>query len=598
MKKYLFGTATILFTVGLLIPLSAFAAPEISGLSPTDDTIGGLSYGEFSVSFAVPVLAGTGNITLHKASDDSVIETVDIGDVEVGSDEGEGYMYWESSADLEYATEYYINLDTGIVTDEGLDPFSGILDTTTWNFTTRPPLGVPVDTFERISVGSLGEEGNDESALSIGSPQPPFLMSTDGMLISFYSKADNFTEEVITADSAVFLRDRNDGTTHLIPGTETGAGRIGGISEDGASVFYDRNATFPTSIFKYDTGTEITTKITSGADGGSDVKGISRNGQYVGLYSNATNLVLGDVNGAGDMFIYDVVGEEFSKIGDNIVPYANIEISPDGQKILFASIASDLVGGDTNGAYDVFLYDRGLDSFERVSVGNDEEEGNAHSGVGGNEGQVMSDDGRYIVFNSNATNLTSDGVGGSNALFLRDTLEGTTVLISDSAVNPSISSDGRYIVYIRFGTEGHYDEGGVYRYDREEDTTLFVTEGADAGGDSVAANFTMPAVSSDGSLIVFDSNAINLVDNDTNGNQIFDVFLWDESVQVEEEPEEEPTVEEDEPVHSSSSHRRSAPTTPDVTVPSAQDSEDEIMSLQVKLIELLKQLLAELMATR
>lgn len=101
-------------------------------------------------------------------------------------------------------------------------------------------------------------------------------------------------------------------------------------------------------------------------------------------------------------------------------------ISDDGRYALVSSGASNLVPGDTNQATDLFLYDHTLASLERVSVADDETQANAAT-----EGRAgLSADGRYVVFTSRATNLVTADTHGVAQVFLRDRVAQTTSLIS------------------------------------------------------------------------------------------------------------------------------------------------------------------------
>lgn len=109
------------------------------------------------------------------------------------------------------------------------------------------------------------------------------------------------------------------------------------------------------------------------------------------------------------------------------------ELSADGRYVVFESWASNLVPGDTNESVDVFVYDRKLGITERVSVNSDGEQGNGNSG---DFGTNISADGRYVAFHSFATNLVPGDTNGWTDVFVRDRLTGTTERVS-------VDSDGR-----------------------------------------------------------------------------------------------------------------------------------------------------------
>ncbi|MDQ5927579.1 MAG: hypothetical protein QG633_17 [Patescibacteria group bacterium] len=596
MKKYLFGAAIILFTAGFLIPLSVFAAPVITELYPEDNATAVSVYtltvqdNGFYAAFDQNITRGTGDITVKKSSDDVTVATFDVADDTVVAIDGNYIWIEESDLVLDYDTEYYIQIDAGTFIGEDLEEFAGILDETTLSFTTREALPPLAFSFERISVSGDEEEADGES---FGRP----WVSGDGRYVAFNSVATNLSEDPISS-TGIFLRDRETGETLLL----------------------DANGEEPTG---------------------------SADGAVVVFPSNTDDLVLGDENSSPDIFIYDVIEESIERIlapGDVEFNFGaqDVGISSNGRFVVFESDSTNLVGDDTNGTRDVFLYDRNLETFERINVTSDEEEVETFN-TSNNTPPSVSDDGRYVVFYwSTASGLTGDVLGGELALYVRDVQGGTTTVLEDNSSNGSISADGRYILFtstetdltedevsgegaiflrdtqedttvliadnnlnlfpsisldntfIAYGACDSVEECSLYRYDVEEQTHINITEGADGPGD-VTSLFSYGAmISSDGSVIGFLSNAANLVDNDTNGFR--DIFLWDELAQDSEEEapaEEEPVVEEEDSGRNSS-HRRSTPTTLDVSVPSTQDSEDEIMSLQIKLIELLTQLIAEL----
>src|SRR5690606_39515866 len=132
------------------------------------------------------------------------------------------------------------------------------------------------------------------------------------------------------------------------------------------------------------------------------------------FYSIATNLVPGDTNGASDIFVHDRqtgVTERVSVASDGAQADGNslmASISADGRFVGFQSVASNLVPGDTNGNNDVFVHDRQTGVTQRVSVASDGAQGNAISTTAS-----ISADGRYVAFQSSATNLVPGDTNGA-----------------------------------------------------------------------------------------------------------------------------------------------------------------------------------------
>jgi archaellum component FlaF (FlaF/FlaG flagellin family) len=127
-------------------------------------------------------------------------------------------------------------------------------------------------------------------------------------------------------------------------------------------------------------------------------------------------------------------------------------ISADGRYVAFSSEASNLVPGDTNGRVDIFVHDRLMGQTTRVSVASDGTEGNSDSGGG-----TISADGRYVAFESAASNLVPGDTNEVADIFLHDRLTGQTTRVSvasdgtqgnDHSWWPSISADGRYVAFV------------------------------------------------------------------------------------------------------------------------------------------------------
>jgi Tol biopolymer transport system component len=207
-------------------------------------------------------------------------------------------------------------------------------------------------------------------------------------------------------------------------------------------------------------------------------------------------------------------------------------LSGDGRLVVFLSEASNLVAGDTNGLLDVFVYDRDTGLVELVSIGHDGSPANGEPSR-----PSISPDGRYVAFNSTASNLVPDDTNAHQDVFLFDRKVGLTErisLTSDEAQidqdaftkRPAISVDGRFVVFYSnaqaLSPDAAADTYNIYLRDRQEAETLLLTRGYDAApanGDSV-----YPTISADGNWVAYYSFASNLVVSDT--NHASDVFLY------------------------------------------------------------------------
>ena len=128
-------------------------------------------------------------------------------------------------------------------------------------------------------------------------------------------------------------------------------------------------------------------------------------------------------------------------------------ISADGRWVAFSSFASNLVAGDTNGDYDVFVRDRQLGTTERVNVSTGGAEANSATI---NAFLGVSADGRFVTFTSPATNLVTGDTNGNWDIFVRDRQLGTTDRVSHTSggqqafgesSHSSISDDGRWVAF-------------------------------------------------------------------------------------------------------------------------------------------------------
>jgi Tol biopolymer transport system component len=346
---------------------------------------------------------------------------------------------------------------------------------------------------ERISVSTAGTQATAASL----SP----VVSADGRFVAFASDAPNLVPGD-TNSRDVFVHDRLSATTELVS-----------VAGDGSQA--NRAALFPA---------------------------ISGDGRYVVFQSDAANLVSHDTNDATDIFIRDrltgvttrasVASDGAQASGDSMTP----SISADGSYVTFTSLASDLVQQDTNEDRDVFVHDRNAGITELVSVASDGTQGDFASGGLGAGPARISADGRYVVFGSFASNLVPDDAAHFDDVFVHDRLLNTTECASLSSAGavgnghsmyPSISDDGRYVVFHSEAdnlTPGDTNDAtDVFLRDPETNTTVRLS-GARGGAQADGASH-FPVISGDGRLVAFQSSATNLVPADDNGAA--DIFLYD-----------------------------------------------------------------------
>ncbi|HUC90125.1 MAG TPA: hypothetical protein VMR45_04960 [Patescibacteria group bacterium] len=302
-------------------------------------------------------------------------------------------------------------------------------------------------------------------------------------------------------------------------------------------------------IYVRDTKNQTTTLVSVTADGtqaagGSKLASISANGRYVVFYAYPDTLVPNDTNGVGDTFVRDLVHHTTTRVnvasnGDQANGSSGIEnpaqISADGRYVAFDSFATNLVPNDTNGRQDVFLHDRNTGRTTRVSVGANGVEANANGS--GSMAPALSEDGRYVAFASDSTNLVANDTNNSTDIFVRDRQHGTTTRVSvasdgtqgnDASIRPTISDNGRYVAFEGWGSSLVANDTNnapdIFVRDRQHDTLTRVSVAQDGTQSNDQSRYA--SISGDGRFVAFQSMATNidsLGSGDTNGN--FDIFV-------------------------------------------------------------------------
>jgi Tol biopolymer transport system component len=354
---------------------------------------------------------------------------------------------------------------------------------------TIAPLHAATGDTTRVSVSSSGAQANgDTLALSV---------SSDGMRVAFSSTASNLVSGDDNARADVFVHDRETADTELAS-----------VSQGGGP-----------------------------GNGESDSPSISPDGRYVAFASAATDLVPGDTNARSDIYVYDRVTGDMERVsvksngeevnGDSSSP----SVSTDGWEIAFSSIASDLVSSDTNARRDIFVRERRNPTTRRVSVSTSGVQGDRDSHT-----PAISSNGRYVAFASSATNLVLGDTNGRSDIFVHDRQTRATARVSvtsrggqgnGDSTAPSISTDGRYVAFL--STSSNLVSGDtnaridVFVHDRQTGETRRVsvsTAGVQGDGDATAAS-----ISPDGRYVAFASSATTLVASDDNGYG--DIYVHD-----------------------------------------------------------------------
>lgn len=285
----------------------------------------------------------------------------------------------------------------------------------------------------------------------------------------------------------------------------------------------------------------IDTTGLAAANGDASDPDISSSGRYIVFTSSATNLDSKDTSTISDIYWRDLEAGITKLVSVNAAGAAggnaaslDASVSDDGRFVVFSSTATDLIAGDNNGVSDVFMRDMALDTTRVVSI-NLLGTGPAN---GASQQSSISDNGLFVAFSSDATNITANDTSPVRDVFLRDLEGGTTTLISQSTLGlggdaasqlPSVSASGQYVAFVSLATNLQAGSGAagndVYLRDTFAVTTTLMSSTNGLTGGSVDLAAGSPRVSDDGQLVTFVSSASNLVPNDTNG--VNDVFRAD-----------------------------------------------------------------------
>lgn len=405
---------------------------------------------------------------------------------------------------------------------------------------------------ERVSVDSAGSQA------AAASFRP--AISADGRFVAFESAASNLVPGDTNNATDIFVFDRQTRTTERVSVPDPRVGQAEAndsseepaISADGRFVAYESQASnlvlgdnFIPDVYVYDRLTGTTQRMSEDANGvgGNAPSGdavdfailrgpsISADGRFVAFSSAASNLVPRTIFVRVEVFVKDretgaIERVSVTNAGDLVQGSDSRDpsISADGRFVSFVSTADLTLDGGGGG---LFVFDRQTDTVERIPVGTDF--------------APLSADGRFLAFSSNASDLVPDDTNGVPDVFVFDRQTTTTERVSVDASGgqatggtasgaPSISSDGRYVAFVSDATNlvpvDTNNAADVFVHDRQTGAIERVSVD-NAGGQAAGAGDSpfdyATALSADAQVAAFDSDAVNLVSNDTNAAH--DVFV-------------------------------------------------------------------------
>jgi Tol biopolymer transport system component len=412
----------------------------------------------------------------------------------------------------------------------------------------------------RVSVSSDGTQA-DRDAYADG-------ISANGRYVVLDSIARNLVPGDTNDEMDVFVRDRSSGTTTRASVSTGGAqgnswSGAAAMSASGRYIVFESNASnlvegdtnHAEDVFLHDQAGGITTRVSLGsagqqANGGSGNAAISADGRYVAFQSAASNLVRGDTNRMQDVFVRDLRTGRITRVSltsrglqarCNAGACESTEpaLSAHGRYVAFQSSATNLVPHDTNRLGDVFVRDRRTGRTTRVSVDSHGRQGGGDRTMNGSNAPVISANGRFVAFHSADSNLVHGDTNGVFDIFVRDRRAGRTTRVSVSTAGKqanqeslgaaSISADGRYVAFTSLASNlvagDANDITDVFVHDLATGETLLASMGREGNQGDDASGTDGVAFSANDHQLVFSSWAANLVEGDTNG--VADAFVRD-----------------------------------------------------------------------
>jgi Ca2+-binding RTX toxin-like protein len=431
------------------------------------------------------LLGNSANNTLNAGDGDDVVQGFAGNDNIIGG-AGNDTLYGGSGDDT-------LNGGTGIdilTGGEGNDVY--IIDNAADSINENTTAGTP-----SVSIISTSTEG-----LIAGSNSYSGSLSPNGNKVVFSSWAGNYAANDTNGRPDIFVKDLTTGVVTLVSNNSSGSQGTNGISGTSYGIF------------------------------SKDSQSILFQTDNLNLVGNTGNIPVGQIyiknlnTGALSLVSADAAGNA----GNN--DSTGMSISSDNRFVLFDSIATNLVPGG-NGSNQLYLKDLVNGSIQRVSTSASSVLGNIDSNYAS-----FSSDGRNIVFVSGANNLVANDNNNSFDIFVKNLQTGVVTLVStDSAgmlannhsSHASFSADGRYVSFETQATNliSGLDTTPFYTNLFRKDLITGEVKAIDTSSAGVSGNLQgeYPSLSSDGRYAVFTSLANNLVANDTNND--FDVFVKD-----------------------------------------------------------------------
>ena len=293
---------------------------------------------------------------------------------------------------------------------------------------------------------------------------------------------------------------------------------------------------------------DFVSRATDGAGGTSlsVLAAISGDGRYVAFMSDANNLSTEDDDSISNVFVRDVQTNTTTLVsratgvagagGD--AQSVSPSISSDGRYVVFGSDANNLSTEDNDAIRNIFVRDLQANTTTLVS------RASGVAGAVGDQGSfelAISGDGRHVVFESFATNLSTANNDAVRNIYVRDLQANTTTFVSRAdgpagagggadSFNPVISFDGSRVAFAsnadNFSTENDDGWSNIYVRDLSATTTTFVSRATGVAGAGSTASNGDPTISGDGRYVAFNTQVNNNL-SDQDNDAVINVYLRD-----------------------------------------------------------------------
>lgn len=320
----------------------------------------------------------------------------------------------------------------------------------------------------RVSTSSSGEQGNHYSGNAIISPDGAPPDQNQPSIHALFGLGWYAQTPIISGDGSnirfqvngqMLVYHLTDGTTANLPSSEYGFNAQ--RSADGRFIAYQHTIGPQWALSIYDNSTGITETLPIND---SAYPSLSADGRYLAFESGSSSLVADDTNNLYDVFVYDRLTGLYERVSVNSNGGQALGgdswdtwISPDGRYVGFESAASNLVPGDTNGTWDILIYDRVTHEMDRIPV--EADVSLLEWGLNFALSNAISPDGRFVTFSSSRADLVPDDTNAAPDVFIYDRLLDTTERLSVDGSSQLITSGGWYSYYIQSVAPSISDDG-------------------------------------------------------------------------------------------------------------------------------------------